>query len=177
MLSAASLIKSCKISIVGVNTGRLGFLANVAKKTSIFRTFWTILEHFGALGAHFGVQNNDFLTPWDHFGAFWDQVGQRISFSKLVSPNWEHFGSILQPIWSPFGTQVGPEMAPWGDIFGHRGAKGLPSKCPRPPLNGPGADLGAIWRGKRSKVAFSSVLVPFLVDFGRILDPLGRNCL
>ena len=32
MLSAANFIKDYKIPIIGVNTGRLGFLANVAKE-------------------------------------------------------------------------------------------------------------------------------------------------
>ena len=36
--------------------------------------------------------------------------------------------------------------------------------------NPPGADLNAIWRRKRSKVAFSSILGRFFVDFGWNFD-------
>ena len=34
----------------------------------------------------------------------------------------------------------------------------------------PGADLGAIWRRKRSKDAFLSIWGRFLVDFGRMFN-------
>ena len=34
----------------------------------------------------------------------------------------------------------------------------------------PGADLGAIWHRKRSKVAFASILGRFFIDFGWIFD-------
>ena len=37
----------------------------------------------------------------------------------------------------------------------------------------PGTDLGAIWRQKRSKDAFSLILVQLLVDVGRMLDNSG----
>ena len=64
-----------------------------------------------------------------------------------------------------FGSLLGSKMAPWSAIFGHKGAKRrTPPTGPDPP----GPDLGAIWRRKRSKDAFSSIWDRFLVDFGTI---------
>ena len=53
-----------------------------------------------------------------------------------------------------FGTPLGPTMVPWNAIFDQKGAKRR-----TPPTEGerPGADLGAIWRTKKSNDAFVSV--------------------
>ena len=62
--------------------------------------------------------------------------------------------AILNRFWVPAGSK----MAPWSAIFGQKGAKikgYLANGTKRP-----GADLGAIWRRKRSKD-------PFLTIWGR----------
>ena len=43
--------------------------------------------------------------------------------------------------------------------------------------NLPGADLGAIWRRKRSEDAVPLILGHLSVDFGRILNKFGTVCL
>lgn len=71
--------------------------------------------------------------------------------------------SIFDRFWIPAGLGNGP-------LEHHFRPKRL-QKSSR--FSGPshhGADLGAIWRRKRSKDAFSSIWGRFLVDFRRILE-------
>ena len=65
-----------------------------------------------------------------------------------------------------FRFSNGPKIDPWTAIFSPTGAKRSS------PSVGPGqseADLGAIWRRKRSKDVLSSIWGRFLFDFGWIL--------
>ena len=75
--------------------------------------------------------------------------------------------AIFNGFWDP----AGPQHGPFERHFRPKGAKrsSTPNAGERP-----GADLGAIWRRKRSKDAFSLIWVSFLVDFGRVWDHFGR---
>ena len=74
--------------------------------------------------------------------------------------------------WTDFRFSRCPKNDPWTAIFNPTGAKRC-STLSRP--EHPGADLGAMWRRKRSKDALSSIWGGFLVDFGWILIIFERT--
>ena len=69
--------------------------------------------------------------------------------------------------WIPICT---PRGLPNATIGVHFSPKRAPKWSPPNEWDPPEADLGAIWRRKRSKDAFSSIRGRFLVDFGWIFN-------
>ena len=68
--------------------------------------------------------------------------------------------AIFYGLWIPAGSQNNPSERNFRP-------KGCQSGTPEIYRTRPGTDLGAIWRRKRSKDAFSLILVPFLIEFLR----------
>ena len=76
--------------------------------------------------------------------------------------------AIFNGFWVPAGLQNCP-------LEHHFRPKRLPKVTLPSQMERPGANVGTIWRRKPPSNVFSSIRVPFLVDFGRILDQFGMN--
>ena len=111
------------------------------------------------------------MTNVEKSSIFASMFHRNFMFFPNALPETIFRGAMCQPmlksaILDRFSIFLGSKTDPWNDIFGQRGAKG---RSPPLDLERPGADLGAIWRRKRSKDALSSILGHFLVDFGWML--------
>ena len=67
---------------------------------------------FGAQGGHFGDQNDDFLSPWDHLGPFGESLGSPgLPWAAQLRKKMQNLvrGS---PQGNPKGGQTGPTKLP-----------------------------------------------------------------